>query len=301
MAPAEWQCALAFADIGLPGSAVSGSHWSNKHRPALLRQFTRLLQTERRPAGLLLCEVGNLTELLKTEDRQEFDTLFKDAFAAAGATEHGQPQIFWSGGETVAAFRSDVNVERLEPLTFNAASRVDTWRVCERFEVIGATEHGPCSLLVYNQHQPCSSVRRFEPTQRANFCKAVLADALRFRSSSARCIGFGCGGDANCSIPVWSAAFQETPHHRLSMPQLYMITGVNRNHGDVMPCAGVGGLRFYENQCTVENRDWQRDCMIMAWCYKAHPCVVGPPPCMSPAQPDARATIKVTDFCVDDA
>ena len=106
------RCALAFANIGLAGSAVLGAHWNGKHRPVLLRQFTSLLQTEPRPAGLLLCEVGNLSELLSVKQRREFNTVLDEAFVAAGAAEHGNPQILWSKGGTVAAFRSDVRVRR---------------------------------------------------------------------------------------------------------------------------------------------------------------------------------------------
>ena len=56
----------------------------------------------------MLCEVGNLSDLLLADDRAKFDELIQEAFEKAGATEHGAPQIFWSGGETVAAFRAEV-------------------------------------------------------------------------------------------------------------------------------------------------------------------------------------------------
>ena len=45
----------------------------------------------------------------------------------------------------VAAFRGGVEVRSLAQLTFDADSRVDACRVVQRFELIGATEHGLCS------------------------------------------------------------------------------------------------------------------------------------------------------------
>ena len=130
--------------------------------------------------------------------------------------------FFWSDGETLAAFRREVQVHPLATLKFDAQSRVDTWRRVERFEVIDATEHGPCSLLVFNQHQPSSNQRPFKSRQRNSFCKEVLSDAIRFQTSTPRCLGFGFGGDANCSTTHWSPAFSEMPENRVTMqtPQL---------------------------------------------------------------------------------
>ena len=68
---------------------------------------------------------------------------------------------------------------------------MDPWRVVERFEVTGATEHGRPLMLIYNQHRPCD--RRAE--QRFSFRKAVLHDALRFMLDNEERIGFGYGGD----------------------------------------------------------------------------------------------------------
>ena len=53
----------------------------------------------------------------------------------------------------VAAFRGDVEVRSLAQLTFDADSRADACRIVQRFELIGATEHGLCS---YNFHSSSS-------------------------------------------------------------------------------------------------------------------------------------------------
>ena len=88
-APGEWRMALAFANVGLTGTAASAKHWVNRRRPKLLQQFTALLQSEERPAGLLLNEVGNLSDLLVQDERQKFSELLTEAFHNAGASEHG--------------------------------------------------------------------------------------------------------------------------------------------------------------------------------------------------------------------
>ena len=49
----------------------------------------------------------------------------------------------------VAASRGGVEVRSLAQLTFDADSRVDACRIVQRFELIGATEHG---LGSYNFH-----------------------------------------------------------------------------------------------------------------------------------------------------
>ena len=92
------------------------------------------------------------------------------------------PQLLWSPGETMAAFRSNVSVKCLSRLT--KMDRVHAWMAVERFAVLGATEHGPCKLLIYNQHQPASDERPFPASMRIAFCKAIISDAIRFRFTS---------------------------------------------------------------------------------------------------------------------
>ena len=135
-------------------------------RTGKLDLFTDLLKEG--VLGLLLNEVGNMSDLVTVEGGQErLEEVLVAAFEKAGATEHGLPQFLWSKGETMAAFRSEVQVLQLEPLT--RMKRVDPRRAVERFEVIGATEHGPCSLLIYNTHQPQSTNRPFKPTMQIDF------------------------------------------------------------------------------------------------------------------------------------
>ena len=105
---------------------------------------------------------------------------------------------------------------------------MDRWRVVERFEVIAAADNGPRSLLIYNTHQPMSKNRPFNPAQQINFCKAFLRDAIRFCGENEQCVGYGFGGDANCSIAVWSAAFGETREHELSFTQPSFMYGLSK-------------------------------------------------------------------------
>ena len=166
----EWRGVLAYSNIGLAGNAFTSKNWYTKHRGVLLELFTELLRTP--VLGLLLNEVGNMSDLPTEEGKEKLQEVLMNAFKQAGATDHGPPQFFWSEGETMATFRAEVHVLALEPLT--KMKRVDPWRVVERFEVIGATEHGPCSLLIYNSHQPKSKARPFKPGQQLDFCKAIV-------------------------------------------------------------------------------------------------------------------------------
>ena len=98
-----------------------------------------------------------MNDLVADEGKERLEDVLVAAFEKAGATEHGLPQFLWSKGETMAAFRSEVQVLQLEPLTM--MKRVDPWRVVERFVVYGATEQEPSSLLTYNTHKPTSKRR----------------------------------------------------------------------------------------------------------------------------------------------
>ena len=141
----EWRAALAYSNIGLAGNAFTSKKWYTKHRGVLLELFTKLLRTP--VLGLLLNEVGNMSDLLTEEGKEKLQEVLMNAFKQAGATEHGPPQFFWSEGETMATFRAEVQVLALQPLT--KMRRVDSWRVVERFELFGGPEHGSGSLLIY--------------------------------------------------------------------------------------------------------------------------------------------------------
>ena len=60
--------------------------------------------------GFLLNEVGNLDFLITPEGKRRLEDVLVSAFEEIGATEHGLPQFFWSDGETMAAFKADVEV-----------------------------------------------------------------------------------------------------------------------------------------------------------------------------------------------
>jgi hypothetical protein len=151
-----WGGALAFANIGLPGDAFTGSKWAKTHRPGLLTEFIELLQYSSDVVGLCLNEVGNLDDLLSEEAKKIFEGLIQEAFETAGSAERGPAKIFWpkGGGETVTAWRADMVVIPMS--TLKNMPKQPPYRVVERLLLIGATEHGQCSLLVYNQHQPAS-------------------------------------------------------------------------------------------------------------------------------------------------
>ena len=200
------------------------------------------------------------------EGKKRLEEVLRRAFEDAGAQEHGLPQFFWSAGETMAAFKAEVTVRTLDPLT--KMSRVDNWRTVDRFKVTGATENGEHTLLIYNQHQPASDLRPFKSAQRRDFCKAILNDAVRQQNEDASVIGFGFGGDANCNTVQWIAAFQESPHIRQVYGAAATMVGRRGKTGDLMIGCGVqgaGDLTFYRNTCAVDGREEQHDPMIMQW------------------------------------
>ena len=174
---AFWAGSLAFSNIGLSGEAVSGNSW-NKHRKRLSTLVVDLL-TAKPLLGILLNEVGNLTHLLDTEGKDRFTQMITEAFSKAG---YDKPTVVWSSGATMAAFKAGVSVTSLPPLTNMV--RVHPWRAVERFELSGATEHGPVKMLVYNTHQPSSDERPFPANMRIKFCTAVLYDAIRHQNNN---------------------------------------------------------------------------------------------------------------------
>ena len=279
-----WEGTLAFSNIGLPATGIRGRHWSNKHGPRLTRLVTELFEAnahDERPhqlLGILLNEVGNLSDLLDGECRDKFGDMMTNSFFSAAENE---PQICWSPGETMAAFRSDINVKCLPQLA--NINRLSAYRTVDRFAVIGATEHGPCKLLVYNQHQPDSFDRPWPASMRIAFCSSIVRDAVDCCNNDPDFCGFVFGGDANCSIAPWQTAFQEVTgwHRTFQKPQF--LHGVRRKTGDLMVAAAVHGfdMEIYENRCAVQGREKQHDCMFFKWsCLRSH--------AKAPAGPAAR-------------
>jgi hypothetical protein len=248
---------LAFSNIGLPAAGIRGKQWSNKHGPRLTRLVTELFEASaghgrhHELLGILLNEVGNLSDLLDDKCRDTFGNMMTNAFFSAAEIE---PRIIWSPGETMAAFRSDINVECLPQLA--RMNRLHAYRTVDRFAVLGATEHGPCKLLVYNQHQPASFDRPFPATMRINLCKSIVHDAFDFCNNDPDCCGFAVGGDANCSMAPWLAAFQEDKEWKRTIQRPQFLHGVRLKNGDLMVAAAVQGfdMVIYENRCAVQGR-----------------------------------------------
>ena len=295
----KWTSAFAFSNVGLPGAAFQGVNWQNKHAGKLRDLFSNLLMTKQKPQGILLCEVGNISDPITPEGRERLEEVLEFAFKETGAAEHGPPQFCWSNGETMVAFKAEAQVHVMEPLT--KMFRVDSWRTVERFKVIGATEHGEHTLLIFNQHQPSSDLRPFKPTQKLDFCKAILEDAMRQLSEDASIIGFGFGGDANCNLAQWSVAFSECRHFRLHYGLPFYMFGRRRKGGDLMiGCAshGKGHLIFWKNTCEVEGREEQHDPMIMQWRFTSEATKSLPP---LPAQTSKTSASGAQEHTIKEA
>ena len=146
--------------------------------------------------GIPFNEVGNLSDLFNEDDKRKFNIMMSEAFILATGN---RPQLHWrQGAETMAAFRSEVEVECLAPLI--KMPKLDPWRTADRYFVCGVTEHGRCKLLLYNQHQPASNERRFPFHMRIAYCVAILRDAIKVCDEDPECCGWGWGGDGKCGI-----------------------------------------------------------------------------------------------------
>ena len=198
---------------------MHGRGWP-KHRKRLIRLVTELFKASSvhgggpELLGIFLNEVGNLSDLFDDTAKGKFEDMMREAFARATMDV---PQVLWSPGETMAALRPDVPVECLSRLSH--LPRVNSWREVERFTIHGATEHGTCKLLVYNNHQPASDDRPFPANMRMTFCKAIIINAIHFCKEDDKCCGFAFGGDGNCSLAQWSAAFEEVPGWNLTFQE----------------------------------------------------------------------------------
>ena len=158
---------VANINVGLPAKAVKGKHWRT-HRRDLLNIFVKAPPFSSDTIGMLVSEVGSVSDPYDHDDRNAFDRLFEEAFQIAseqtGASEHNKIQIFWAKGyaaETVMIFKSHVNVQMLEPIFLP-----HSWRRVEVALIRGATEHDEVvSMLIYNTHQPSSAKVLFKPNK----------------------------------------------------------------------------------------------------------------------------------------
>ena len=270
-----WEGALAFANLGLPGTAVRGSRWP-EHK-TWLQSFVADVVSEvqrdvfdRKLLALLLCEVGNLSDRIVGESRKKFCAVIMDAIFKAA---HAHATIVWApeDGETMAAFLPYANMTELPRMTHEHMPRVSNYRVVDRFIIQGAPEHGSPTLLVYNQHQPASKERPFPNAMRISFCKYILIDAMDCcRNQNSNCVGFVFGGDANCGVAHWNSAIHEVRGWNITFNHLAYLQGRHRKPGDFMVAGCVKHRDFvvYENTCRVQGREKQHDPMVFKFSYK---------------------------------
>ena len=136
------QCCVVNLNIGLTGKAVKGKNWKT-HRKTLLDIFVRALTFSIDTIGMLVSEVGSVSDPYDHDDKNAFDRLFEEAFRIAsiqtGASEHNKIQIFWATGnaaETAMIFKSHVKVTMLDTIFLP-----NSWRRVEVARIQGATEH----------------------------------------------------------------------------------------------------------------------------------------------------------------
>ena len=115
----------------------------------------------------------------------------------------------------MAAFRPGVDVQQLE--TLKGLTKHAMWRTVERFVLFGASEHGQCNLLVYNQHQPTSDLRKFPQNQKLEFSNAIIRSAVQYCADEPECAGFVFDGDANLGMAPWLTILTRTAHGTLTL------------------------------------------------------------------------------------
>ena len=153
----EHEFALGSTNIGLPGRAINGKNFKKRFAKKLVDLFTSLLTGNKNCAGLLICEAGNIDNLVCEAGKVKMNAVIIEAFEKAGAAEHekmraGQPynnmvlqstetapQIYWHQ-HCIAVFVGKLEVEELPPI--DNMERVDPWRYAQRFMVrIGGRDY----------------------------------------------------------------------------------------------------------------------------------------------------------------
>lgn len=222
------------------------------------------------------------------ESREMFEEALKDAIFRAAQAD---TTIVWApdNGETLAAFLPYANCVVLPRMTH--MPKVDAWRTVERYLIQGAAEHGSHILLVYNRHQPSSTLRPFPITQRIQFCKCILQNAMDYcANQDSKCIGFCFGGDANCGVAQWSPAFNEVSSWEITFNTPSFLQGRRRVSADLMVVEIVKqfDVIVYENISKVEGREKQHDPMAFQFSFKPREPADGG----EPASGGERATVE---------
>ena len=75
-------------------AAFRGARWETDRKSRLRNNFKALMK-ESSVHGLLLCEVGNMSDFLQADARKNLEDVITDAFRLVGATELGDTHIFW--------------------------------------------------------------------------------------------------------------------------------------------------------------------------------------------------------------
>ena len=269
-----FQGVLAFSNLGLPGAAFTGQQWFKKkdgHEDRLLRLVQDLFGQAggrgRALLGILLNEVGNLSDLVKDQGRKNMDAVLQKAFQLSCQEA---PNIHWSEGETMVAFRPGVEVQHLDPLKDLTTDA--PWRTVERLVLSGVSEHGRCKLLVFNQHQPKSQQRKFPQKQKLEFCTKIIKAALQYCADEPQCVGFVFGGDANITQSTWLILLAENKGWRDTFENPRFLHGHRHRGGDVILAGGRKGanLRVFDNNCRVKGRELQHDPMYFEWSCEGH-------------------------------
>ena len=277
-----WEGVLIFSNIGLAGEAIRGPNWE-RYKSWLQRFIWDLFSgsapehaPSRKVLGLLLGEVGNLSDRVVGQAKNKFNLAMQEAIVNVSnwrspGQDH-QPDIQWTpkNGECVGAFLPCAKMSVLPQMTYKDMPELHEYRVMDRFIVRGGPEHKSPTLLVYHQHQPSSTSRPFPHTMRISLCKRILMDATHYcRHEDSKCIGFVVGGDLNCAEKHWNPAMYEVPGWRDTFAPLSYLEGINHRDGDFMVAGRIhdADVVFYANTCSVPGREKAHDPMVFTFSF----------------------------------
>ena len=244
---APWTGCVVFANLDLQACALRGARWPQRRTRLLnvvMHWFDSAFAIDDSDLhGIFVSDLGSIHDILEDRDKSTFDEVIRSAFLAK---IYSVPQLVWPVryNGMMAAFRNNIAVVTLPVLT--GMDGLEPWRVVERSEIYGATEHGCYKLLVYNNSQPSSKRSPFPHRMRMQLCKAMVADAINYctvihdRHACVRhqCCGVVFGGDSHCRMEHWEAAFGELDWMEVfQVPQIY---GLDHSNGHLAAVAVKG-------------------------------------------------------------
>ena len=166
-------------------------------------------------------------------------------------------------------FKAHVEVRMLTYIT--RMPGLDDWRRIEVAQLTGATEHGmTTSMIIYNSHQPSSTVHRFHGSKRIAFCKNVLQHAIQQHTNNPDLVGFVFAGNANCDVAHWQSAMNQDQTYKMHFQEPMFV------YANADPAAGAdtavvmgcfNGFTASQFNLNLQSLEAQHDALIVGWTW----------------------------------